>query len=87
MTNEEILKLAKEKYPIGTVYVSKYSINQGNSIEESTYIVASNEIYFNGLELQVISIQEKKYNVRGFIYYSGKWAEIISTPNKTYELW
>lgn len=82
MDKDEILKIAKEKYPIGTVMVSDYSLKNTRNRENSIYTITQHNHYWIGDNLQL--------NGDGFspyVYYKGKWAEIISTPNKSYELW
>lgn len=83
MDKEELLKIAKEKYPIGTVMVSDYSLKMCRSREKSTYTITDNQKhYWVGDNLQLTSNSSTPY-----VYYKGKWAEIISIPNKSYELW
>ena len=77
MTNEEILKLAKEKYPVGT----KVKCLTGHEIE-----TLNGEIHWVGSKLLCAS-KENPYNNFIRIYMNNNWAEIISTPFKTYELW
>lgn len=77
MTNEEILKIAKEKYPVGT----KVKCLIGHEIE-----TLNGEIHWVGSKLLCAS-KENPYNNFIRIYMNNNWAEIISTPFKTYELW
>lgn len=77
MTNEEILKIAKEKYPVGT----KVKCLTGHEIE-----TLNGKIHWVGSKLLCAS-KENPYNNFIRIYMNNNWAEIISTPFKTYELW
>ena len=77
MTNEEILKIAKEKYPVGT----KVICLTGKEIE-----TLNGEIHWNNRKLLCAS-KENPYTNLVRIYMNNVWAEIISTPFKTYELW
>jgi len=76
MTNEEKLQYAKDNYPIGTSMRSDY-------LQKDIYILESDEFLFSGAGIQC----KKAYCPRGeysncspYIYYNGKWAEIISSP-------
>lgn len=81
MINEEILKIAKEKYPIGTVFKSAIT-GDIFTVEDNSTSLSSTNICFKTKE------KNKDGNFFACVCTSkGKWAEIISTPNKNYELW
>lgn len=67
MSKEELLEEAKRRYPVGTNFKSPYS---GNEIK----IVGIN-FKFNTNEKDIYEV-----NTNGFVYYEGKWAEIVSLP-------
>jgi hypothetical protein len=80
MDKEELLKIAKEKYPIGTVFKSASTHDIFTVANHNNY--ASTNICFGTLE------QNQDGNYYGCVYSSkGNWAKIISTPVKYYELW
>jgi hypothetical protein len=76
MNKEEILKIAKEKYPVGTKVLmtnnrNKATIENLDDIDfwhdKSIHLKTSNSLLYDCSE--------------------NKWAKIISAPNKIYELW
>lgn len=80
MTNEELLKEVKERYPIGTAYICA---QQGISNRHDKCVIDL-EFY-----------QKIRYNYSGngnidashygFIRHNDKWAEILDTPNNNNE--
>lgn len=74
MDKDEILKIAKEKYPVGTI-VNSLGGNKNEKITNTLFQERKHLV--NSLE----------HNSDCLIYYNGQWAEIISTPSKNYELW
>lgn len=82
VNKEEILRLAKQNYPVGTIFKSAYNP------EEYPKCEIKEESYFNFESSNL-------FNDDNAIYYYEKnklgnhhtWAEIISLPFKTYELW
>jgi hypothetical protein len=79
MDKEEILRIAREKYSIGTVVLSEYSKRKGYNHK---YKIENQNFNWVGNDLKT-----KGELASPFIYYKGVWSEIISTPIKTYELW
>ena len=80
MNKEEILRIAREKYSIGT----KYFALDSKTICEITGDLKwgdTNNIY--GVNWGI----NGSYNNNSNVYNNRKWAEIVSTPNKIYELW
>lgn len=74
MDKEEILKIAKEKYPVGTVFISPFSQDEFTVQNDSHHLCIDRVRIRNG-------------SATPFIYYGNMWAEIISSPTRTYELW
>lgn len=76
MDKKELLKIAKEKYPVGTVIISPYSKDTFEIIGKEFKLNQHNNIHVldNGAYAP-------------YVYYNNKWAEIISSPVKSYELW
>ena len=66
---EELLKIAKEKYPVGTVFKSPYSGN----IFTSTDIP---KICITGKDVEV----RCENGILAFLYENSTWAKIISKP-------
>lgn len=75
MDKEELLKIAKEKYPIGTVITSLTGLTEK--------IISYHNLPFN--KADDFWLEGEFHNLK--IYDGNTWAEIISTPNKSYELW
>lgn len=72
MTKDELLKYAKENYPVGTKYKCPRGI--GSSVGSAIHVVKLvDEIKFRkDDEIDIIG--------KGYIYYKGKWAEILEKP-------
>jgi len=68
LTDDELLELAKEHYPIGTVYVSTHN-------NQSEFTVTSMD-WINSHRKAVIFGEDMK----GIIHDNGKWAKIVSQP-------
>jgi hypothetical protein len=79
MDKEEILRIAREKYPIGTIILSEYSKRRGYNRQC--------EIENQNFDWDYDNLKVIGELITPFIYYKGVWSEIISTPNKVYELW
>ena len=85
MTNEELLRIAREKYPIGTKFIpahinskTDYCIVTSNNFE----IWGDNSI-LNRTDTKEFYSKDKKQGNTDFVrlvYADGKWAEIISYP-------
>ena len=76
-TDEELLKEAKRRYPIGTKYKSAnkqniHSIKSFDELQDSIYCKEAGWIR--------TSEQAIGYNMQGWLYYKGRWAEIVETP-------
>ena len=67
MNKEELLKIAKEKYPIGTVFISDYSLKCGKNKQESIYTITTQEHFWVKNNLQFTSNKMTPY-----VYYNGK---------------
>jgi hypothetical protein len=63
---ERLLNCAKEKYPVGT----RINSNCGSFVDKKATI--SEDLYWNGSGISHSDIP--------WVYFDGKWAEIISTP-------
>ncbi len=83
MNKEELLKIARQKYPSGTIMISDYSLEMGYSKQASTYTIAGQNFTKNSDGIQA----SDKRGFYPYIYYKNKWAEIVSLPYKAYELW
>lgn len=85
MDKEEILKIAKERYPIGTIFDNR---NIRNSVNVSQNIIKSQNFYFDvaGLAIRESGLVNAGCPYTIYCYKKG-WAKIISTPIKNYELW
>ena len=83
MDKKEILKEALRRYPPGTVMISDYSLKMGNSVEKSTYTIISNKSF----DFEEMGIQLQGDRGTPYVYWKEKWAEIVSRPTNTYELW
>ena len=70
--NGKRLKIAKERYPVGTTYICAYSAIKGHPHE---YKVGEQSFSIPD-EYQVYG-----YPGEGCLYYQGKWAEIVSKPD------
>lgn len=81
MDKEEILRIAKEKYPVGTVFNNK---NIRPTSKDNHKIINHNFRFEEG-DLLCRDIRHNSYTL--FCFISKTWADIISTPVKTYELW
>jgi len=77
-TNEEVkeilLKYAKEKYPVGTKFISVTATDK--------QVIAEHEPVYE-LDGRVDKIGTRDKGTNGIIYYNGKWAEIVSKPITT----
>lgn len=73
MNKEEILKIAKEKYPIGCVVESLGGSGHQTIKHHDFYILGNNVLRATSECLLLDS--------------SGIWATIINLPIKCYELW
>lgn len=83
MNKEEILKLAKEKYPIGTIFKSAYNPEIYSKCEiKSDSFIFENDNLFTCPGDHAIFYAE--FNLKGI---QNSWAEIIPTPIKNHELW
>ena len=76
MNKEEILKIAKQKYPNGT----KFKCVNNNNCYTSSNIIDHDKFKFTESHNGV-------YKGNFWIYLKKQWATIISTPIKIYELW
>jgi hypothetical protein len=83
MTEQELIKIAKQKYPPGTIF-SNVNIGYGcNNIE-----VTGNDFYTSYRSLFIKDSSTKNGSV--YTVYCedlNQWAEITKTVNKIYELW
>ena len=72
---EELLKIAKENYPVDTVFKSAYNPNRKGKVTHLNFFVENKNIFTDQLydDLAEEGIGEA-------IYYEGVWAEIISKP-------
>lgn len=79
MDKEEILRNAKEKYPVGCKVLSEYAkqkkYNNITIVETQDFRWSDDNLKVNG----------NKFSP--FLLWEGVWAEIISSPIRTYELW
>lgn len=78
MDKEKILAEAKRRYPQKTKYKPIFN-------DEEQYTIVGNLFWFINDHYKIgeaIASQSC-----GLIYIKGKWATIISTPIKCYELW
>lgn len=74
LSKEELLAEAKRRYPVGTKYKCANGIHTPGN-EECFEITHGDELrFFEGSRQKIDAIG------RGFVYYVGKWAEIISEP-------
>lgn len=74
--NVDLLKEAKKRYPIGTVFISpqnrqKYTVTLCESVEESYYLADNDK---EALATVTSS------GTGDYLYYDNQWAEIISSP-------
>ena len=80
MTKEQIIEQIKKRYPPGTIY--KDLNNEGEPKGNITKITANKYIIVDS------NLMNGWFNsTPGFIYVSGKWAEIINNPDKIIEIW
>ena len=79
---EEILRIAREKYPPGTIFKSAYDSNRYLNCK-----VKNERFYFEGLNLFTHNDDAIYYHEENKLKQRYTWAEIISTPIKSYELW
>lgn len=72
---KELLKIAKENYPVDTVFKSAYNPNRKGKVTHLNFFVENKNIFTDQLydDLAEEGIGEA-------IYYEGVWAEIISKP-------
>lgn len=82
MDKNELLKIAREKYPIGTVFKSAY-----NPEQYPKCVVKNNNFKFDYDNLFTSKDDCIFYADCNKLGKYNTWAEIISTPNKSYELW
>jgi hypothetical protein len=75
MNKKEILKIAKQKYPIGCV-IDSLGGCYNYKLDEKMYI--EHPIKWSNQDICGYGVT---------LYNNGKWAKIISTPIKCYELW
>ena len=89
MNKEEILKIAKEKYPIGTLFKEPFEAQKYIMNDDLSNPDKNGWFFFNNsLVVYVKDENGKVINDRGvYLIYDGTWAETIPTPNKSYELW
>lgn len=71
LTKDELLAKAKEMYPIGTKFISPFSNNKFEITNDNFFLDANGNIYI------IVGNYTTPY-----VYYNGKWAEIISTPRQ-----
>jgi len=75
---DNLLETAKQNYPIGTTFKSL--------IDRTTKTVISDTPY--GCSYICVGVKTPRTSQStAYLYKDGKWAEIISTPVKSYELW
>lgn len=73
MTKDELLKYAKENYPIGTKYKCPINIGDHRLGLGINIVELGDEIEFRRSdEIDIIG--------KGYIYYKGEWAEILEKP-------
>lgn len=83
MNKEEILKIARKKYPIGTIFKSAYNPDRYPKCK----IVKRGRLHWEryaGLYNDTNAVYYAETNIFG---KKGTWAEIVSLPFKCYELW
>jgi hypothetical protein len=79
MTKEELLEKARRDYPVGTEYDplnKRHILSNPNTVK-----VERNDHHYGGVG-DLYGIWVGSTNCSGTIYAQGKWAEIISTPDK-----
>jgi hypothetical protein len=74
--NVDLLKEAKKRYPIGTVFISpqnrqKYTVTLYESVDNSYYLA--------GNDKEALATVTSS-GTGDFLYYNDGWAEIISAP-------
>jgi hypothetical protein len=72
---EELLKIAKEKYPVGCVFKSAYNPTRKGKVTHLNFYQESNKIFTEKIE-----DEEVEEGVGECLYNNGVWAEIISRP-------
>lgn len=68
MTNEELLRQAYEKYPVGTVY---FSLGAIHTVEKQNFAI-----------WEPVLKEIRAEHGKGLLYTASKWAQIISKPNQ-----
>lgn len=73
MAENELIEEAKNRYPIGTKFISDCS-------KENGYLENEYEITHDLFTVNKMGIQGKSNGYIPFVYYRDKWAEIVSYP-------
>lgn len=71
---EELLKIAKENYPVGTVFKSAFNPSRKGKVTQLDFFEERGNIFSEEVD------EYAEEYIREAIYYNGIWAEIISKP-------
>lgn len=85
---EELLEKARRDYPVGTKFTNIFN----NSNKICTVTKNNHNISFGDIAVNADRPHDGATNSSTYIYYKGKWAEIIYnpenySPEKIYEVW
>jgi hypothetical protein len=84
MTNQELIKIAKQKYHPGTIFSN---VNLGFECKNIEVIGTEFKEYSNDIKIEVGFAIPKFSSYTVYCKKLKKWAEILSKPIKIYELW
>ena len=71
---EKLLKIAKENYPVGTVFKSAFNPDRKGKVTHLNFFTESGNIFTEEID----DLAEE--GIGEAIYYRGNWGEIISKP-------